>query len=90
MSFCAVFMKLDRGPLCKAEVLRARPAKAGWDHGEIFFGSLELGRKGKKESKETEQRASYATWPLAARAVSTTNHYRISYDSTKTEKTHAT
>jgi hypothetical protein len=38
MSFYAMFVKLDRGPRCKAEVSHARPAKAGWDHGEFFFG----------------------------------------------------
>jgi len=90
MSFCAVFVKLDRGARCKAEVSHARPAKAGWDHGEILFGLSPARAKVKKESKETEQIASYATWPLAACAVITTTPYRISSDGTEKEKTHST
>jgi len=35
------------------------------------------------EERETKHRASYARWPLAARAVNTTTHYLITSDTTE-------
>jgi hypothetical protein len=52
----------------------------------IFFGPSQQGRTGEGKSKETNQRASYARWPLAASTVKRTNHYLIISDVTEKDK----
>jgi hypothetical protein len=50
------------------------------------FRAPQQRRTGKGKSRVTMQRASNATWPLAAIAVNTTNHYLITSDTTEKDK----
>jgi hypothetical protein len=68
-----------------------------WDTVALSSGAKRLGREAQSQrelicvpggggNKETQQRASYARWLLAASAVNSTNHYLIVSVSTETDK----
>ena len=54
---------------------------------DSVFGSCQEEWKGKGKSIEMKRTAQYARWPLAANVFNKTSNYKITFDTSKKDKT---